>query len=140
MKKYIFALILFVSAFAQAQDTTCTLPWQSYASVTMTGTVDTVDVIFGSQSKKVLNAYMISAVSSATDTITVYTLNEDGSTWNVCGVVGLSTGTTAAFINAITTKNKYKLTDPVPVKIRLVYGSDDGATCAVIVSGVHQPE
>lgn len=140
MKRLFFALMLFVTASVQAQDSTYNLPWQSYAAMTLTRTVDTVDIVFGSQSRKALNAYMVSAVSSATDTITVYTLNEDGSTWNVCGVVGISTGTTAAFINAVATKNKYLLTDPVPIKIRLVYGSDDGATCAVIVSGVHKPE
>lgn len=140
MKNILIVLMFIVSGVAAAQDTTCTLPWQSYASVTMTKDVDTVDVLFGSQSRKSLNGYMISAVSTGTDTITVFTLNEDGTTWNVCGVVGISTGTTAAFINAITTKNKYKLTDPVPVKIRLIYGSDDAETCAVIVSGVRVPE
>jgi len=128
-------VMLFVSLL-QAQDSTASLTFQTFYATTMTGTKDTLDVTWGSNVSN-FNRFMISAKSSATDTLRVWTLGEYGFTWSPCGVVGLTTGTTAAFIQATTTIAKYLLTDPLPRKIRIIDESDDGATCDISVSAVY---
>jgi hypothetical protein len=136
MKKLILVFALMLMVFpAFAQDSTFTLTYQPFKAFTMTGTIDTVIVTWDSNRDQ-FNYFMVNALSSATDTIIVQTVAEDGTTYTVCGVKGISTGTTAAFINATTTGAKYILTDPLPKKIRFIYQSDDGATCVVLVSAV----
>jgi hypothetical protein len=136
---FIIGLMLLSMIFGYGQDSTVSLSWQSFYSTTMTGTKDTIDFTWGSDRYQ-YNYFMISAVSSAVDTLTIYTLGEDGFTWTLTGVEGLTTGTTAAFINATTTGSKYFIIDPVPKKIRVIDSSDDGSTCAISISAVYARE
>jgi hypothetical protein len=139
MKRLLFLVLLFIPVLLVAQDSTTTLTYQNCYSTTMTGTKDTLDVTWGSN-RTSFNYYMITAKSSATDTLRIWTLGENGFTWSPCGVTGITTGTTAAFINATTTEAKYILTDPLPVKIRIIDESHDGATCVISVSAVYSTQ
>jgi hypothetical protein len=139
MKRLLFLVLLFIPVLLIAQDSTATLTYQSSYSTTMTGVKDTLDITWGSN-RTSFNYYMITVKSSATDTLKIWTLGENGFTWSPCGVVGITTGSTTAFINATTTEAKYILTDPCPLKIRIIDESDDGATCAISVSAVYSSE
>ncbi len=132
-------LLFLVCCIGFAQDSTTTLTWQPFYASTLTGAKDTLDVTWGSDTDQ-FNYFMVSVQSSAVDTIQVYTLAPDNVTWTLSGVTGITTGTTAAFIAASTTNTKYFIVDPLPQKIRLISLSDDGSTCAFVVSAVYSKQ
>jgi hypothetical protein len=83
MKK-IFAIILIICSFSfsQSDNVDTTLATQKYYNGTMTAAIDTIDIAFSAQNAKQYEYYTVTATSSVTDTIEVWTQSWYNSLWS----------------------------------------------------------
>jgi hypothetical protein len=137
MKKIIFLLSVFVGmAFSQSNNID-TAVYAKVVSITMTATIDTVDINFGTAYKDKFTSYMITASNaSGADTIEVYTKSWDSDVWSQCAVVDLSILSSATTIASSTTRKDFIIANPNPYKIRLISTSNDASTTSIKVTGL----
>jgi hypothetical protein len=137
VKKLIFTLILLFltcDLYAQTNNIDYVVPYgRVYYRFTLTAAIDTADLNF--LDRNAITYYTITTVSTAVDTIQVWTLSIDGVTWVQKGIIDLASQSIVTEINATTTAKEFLLIDPQPVKIRLISTSNDASTCTVLISG-----
>lgn len=133
MNKIIFLLLVVVSFTFSQIDTQYSN--EGYVSITMTGANDTADVVPASSSGKGFQLVSIVALSSAVDTVSVYTLARDGSTWSQKGLLDLTSNTVVTTMILSTTAKEFLLLDPQSKQIRFISPSDDGSTNTIIIQG-----
>ena len=112
---FLFSLPLF------AQDVDSVVVWNIFYRDTLTASIDTIDIRFGSSER--FDAYTLTAYSTGIDTIDVYTRSLDMETWVY---------KTEFIID--TEPVEYGIDDPQPNKIRLIT-TDHSANCVFILSG-----
>jgi hypothetical protein len=138
MKKLFLLLFVCSFAFSQSNNVDTTLASnKSFFATTLTGSVDTVDIAFDMDALRA-DVITIVATSSAVDTVSVFALAKNGTTWIPMGGVDLTSNANVASVFGTTTTKEIKLNAIQPYKIRLVSLSDDGSTCAVIVNAKRQ--
>lgn len=137
MKQLLFILMLTANIDVCAQDKNVLVTPAWYRD-TLTATRDTVDLAFARADEKLLNSWsVVAAATTGTDTLKVYTLSADGTTWSQCALFDVASGTYVTSIIVTTTAKEFLLADPVPNKIRLMT-DDVSASCIAITAGKYR--
>ena len=122
MKRLLTALIFIsLTAAAMAQDVDTLLLRSSYKdTLSATGAIDTVDVAIRSDELRLDFHSIVCWTPSGTDTVKVYTLALDGTTWVQVGLTDLSSGSDVTQIIITTAAKEFQILDPRPIKVRLI--------------------
>jgi hypothetical protein len=128
--------ILPIIAFSQTNNINTSFGNIGYTSQTLTLSIDTADVVPAGQGSKKFDFITCVLTSSATDTITVWTLSRaDTTTWVQKSLINLNSGSTVAIASLTTTAQEFLINDPQPFKVRLLLLGEDGSTTTAIVQG-----
>jgi uncharacterized protein (DUF1800 family) len=135
MKNLFLILFVFSFAYSQSDNASITIAGTGYVTQTLTRTIDTADVVISGTNNKRYDYISIVLSSSATDTVTVYTLAKNGTTWTQNSLTDLSTNGNVASAIMTTTAREFIVNNPQPMKIRLLLLGEDGSTVSAIVQG-----
>ena len=128
MKK-MFLLLLVVLPL-MAQDVSVQVGASTFYRDTLTTSIDTVDVNFSNNySYHTLLAFTLSGA----DTVQIYALSLDGTTWSRHSAVDATDGTNVTQIVASTTPKEYVLFDTKPQTVRLISTSNDGSSTVFVL-------
>jgi hypothetical protein len=134
MKKIFVVLFLSITSLYSQSNNVDTLIGKSKAFYvgTITASVDTIDVAFDMDG---IGADVITVVATSTgvDTISVYTLAMNGTTWIPIGGIDLTNNSNVTSLISTTTTKEVKLNAIQPYKVRFVNLSDDGSSTTLIV-------
>lgn len=129
MKKLLFLMFSALSfSMAQSDNVDSTFSDVWYYRDTLTVAIDTIDIAFVPSSRYSYHTIMAYNPTSGADTVEVYALSLDGSTWSRRAVTDETTGSTTTAIITSTTPKEWILYDTKPQKVRLISTSNDGST------------
>jgi hypothetical protein len=139
MKTILVTLMLLVlPGLAVAQDVgaggTVSIGSLGYYANTMTHTVDSIWLNTSMGNRVKADYYTIVATATGADTIDVYTLAANGTTWVKGSLIDLSTNTAVTQIIASTTSKEFLVNNPRPSNILLLC-TDASASIAIVVAG-----
>lgn len=134
MKKLILIVLAMMAVLATSygQDTTRVQFGVRYYVDSLTTAKDTVDFAFDVDAIKT-DKVSIFALSSAVDTVNVYTNSPDATKWSQVGLTDMASNSVVASIFGTTTQKELVVLSPDTRKIRLVSTSNDGSVIYVIV-------
>lgn len=137
MKKLIFILLLLpVLSFSQSNNMYYDFGNVGYASMTLTNSIDSAYVITGGMNGKKFDYITLVLTSSATDTVTVWTLSRaDTTNWVQKSLLNMNSGSTVTIASCTTTRQEFLILDPQPFRVRLFLAGEDGSTVSAIVQG-----
>jgi hypothetical protein len=128
------ALLFLLPGLAVAQDVSTSIGSLGYYTNTMTATVDSIQLNTSMGNQKKADYYTIVATATGADTIDVYTLAANGTTWVKGSLIDLSTNTAVTQIIASTTSKEFLVNNPRPSNILLLC-TDASASIAIVVAG-----